>query len=79
MTPDSEAIDSLSFHVAIVCVVYFLSFLFLKGLSFLLGFAGSMGAELATNPLGNQLFFLGHLRDHHSSHNRFAPLGICLG
>ncbi len=57
MTTDSEAIDSLSFHVAIVCVVYFLSFLFLKGLSFLLGFAGSMGAELATNLWGINFIF----------------------
>lgn len=57
MTTDSEAIDSLSFHVAIVCVVYFLSFLLLKGLSFLLGFAGSIGTELATNLWGINFIF----------------------
>lgn len=57
LTTDSEAIDSLSFHVAAVCAVYFLSFLLLKGLTFLLGFAGKMGAELATNLWGINFIF----------------------
>ncbi|MDD3980732.1 MAG: sodium:glutamate symporter, partial [Spirochaetales bacterium] len=57
LTTDSEAIDSLSFHVAMVCVVYFLSFLLLKGVSFLLGFAGNIGNELAANLWGINFIF----------------------
>ncbi|MFZ3110279.1 MAG: sodium:glutamate symporter [Rectinemataceae bacterium] len=57
LTTDSEAIDSFSFHVAAVCVVYFLSFLLLKGLTILLGFAGKMGAELAANFWGINFIF----------------------
>ena len=57
LTTDSEAIDSFSFHVGLVCVVYFLSFLLLKFLSFLLGFAGKTGAELAANFWGINFIF----------------------
>ncbi len=57
LTTDSEAIDSFSFHAAIVILVYFLSFLFLKGVSFLLGFAGKAGTELATNLWGINFIF----------------------
>ncbi|PKL06320.1 MAG: sodium:glutamate symporter [Spirochaetae bacterium HGW-Spirochaetae-9] len=57
LTTDSEAIDSFSFHVAAVCVVYFLSFLLLKGLTILLGFAGKTGAELAANFWGINFIF----------------------
>lgn len=57
LTTDSEAIDSFSFHAAIVVFVYFLSFLFLKAVSFLLGFAGKAGAELATNLWGINFIF----------------------
>ena len=57
LTTDSEAIDSFSFHVGLVCVVYFLSFLLLKALSFLLGFAGKTGAELASNFWGINFIF----------------------
>lgn len=57
LTTDSEAIDSFSFHIAAVVVVYFLSFLLLKGLTFLLGFAGQAGQELATNFWGINFIF----------------------
>lgn len=57
LTTDSEAIDSFSFHVAAVCVVYFLSFLMLKALTFFLAFAGKSGAELAANFWGINFIF----------------------
>ena len=57
LSTDSEAIDSFSFHIATVCVVYFLSFLLLKGLTILLGFAGKTGAELAANFWGINFIF----------------------
>jgi len=57
LTTDSGAIDSFSFHTAAVLVVYFLSFLLLKGLTFLLGFAGKTGMELATNFWGINFIF----------------------
>jgi ESS family glutamate:Na+ symporter len=57
LTTDSEAIDSFSFHVAFVIFVYFLSFLFLKGVTFLLSFAGKTGMELATNLWGLNFIF----------------------
>lgn len=56
-TTDSEAIDSFSFHVGVVVFVYFLSFLFLKVLTFLLSFAGKAGMELATNLWGINFIF----------------------
>jgi ESS family glutamate:Na+ symporter len=57
LTTDSEAIDSFSFHIAAVLVVYFLSFLLLKGLTLLLGLAGKVGMELATNFWGINFIF----------------------
>ncbi|MDP2790749.1 MAG: sodium:glutamate symporter [Rectinemataceae bacterium] len=57
LVTDSEAVDSFSFHVAIVVVTYFLSFLFLKGLTMLLGLAGNAGRELATNLWGINFIF----------------------
>jgi ESS family glutamate:Na+ symporter len=57
LTTDSEAIDSFSLHMGIVVVVYFLSFLLLKVLTFLLGFAGKTGMELATNFWGINFIF----------------------
>jgi ESS family glutamate:Na+ symporter len=57
LTTDSEAIDSFSFHIGAVVVVYFISFLLLKGLTILLGFAGKTGAELAANFWGINFIF----------------------
>jgi len=57
LTTDSEAIDSFSLHFAIVVFVYLLSYLALKGISFLLAFAGNAGNELATNLWGINFIF----------------------
>ncbi len=70
LTTDSEAIDSFSFHVAAVCVVYFLSFLLLKVLTFFLSFAGKSGAELAANFWGINFIILGDLRHRRAETHR---------
>ena len=57
LTTDSEALDSFSFHAAMVMFTYFLSFLFLKLLTWLLGFAGKTGMELAGNLWGLNFIF----------------------
>jgi ESS family glutamate:Na+ symporter len=57
LSTDSEAIDSLSLHFGLVAATYFLSFLFLKGLSWGLGFAGNTGRELANNLWGINFIF----------------------
>ncbi len=57
LTTDSEAIDSLSFHAAVVAATYFLSYLFLKALTFGLAFAGNAGRELALNLWGINFIF----------------------
>jgi len=56
-TTESEAIDSLTFHIAIVFMVYFLSFGLLHLLTFLLSFAGELGMELAANLWGINFIF----------------------
>jgi ESS family glutamate:Na+ symporter len=57
LTTETEAIDTLSFNLALVLGVYLLAFLFLKLLTFLLSFAGSMGTQLATNLWGIAFIF----------------------
>lgn len=57
LTTDTEAIDSFSFHIAIVGFAYFLSYLLLLGLSWLLGFAGQGGKDLAANLWGINFIF----------------------
>ncbi len=57
LTTDSEAIDSLSYTAAMVFVVYFLSYLFLKLISYLLSFIGPLGEELAVNLWGINFVF----------------------
>ncbi len=57
LTTDTEAIDSMSFNVAMVLFVYFLSYLLLKGVSFGLSFAGKIGTDLATNLWGINFIF----------------------
>jgi len=57
LTTDSEAIDSFSFHFAVVVFIYLLSYLALRGISFLLGFAGEAGTELAANLWGINFIF----------------------
>lgn len=57
LTTDSEAIDSFSFHAALVVFTYLLSFLLLSGLTKLLALAGPTGVELATNLWGINFIF----------------------
>jgi ESS family glutamate:Na+ symporter len=49
LTTDSMAVDSNSYHVALVAATYLLTWLGLKLLEYLLAFAGPMGTELAEN------------------------------
>jgi len=57
LTTDSEAIDSFSFHAALVVFTYLLSYLLLTGLTKVLALAGPTGAELATNLWGINFIF----------------------
>jgi ESS family glutamate:Na+ symporter len=53
----SGAIDPLSYNLAVVFGVYFITFLLLKLLSFMLSFAGTMGRDLALNLWGISFIF----------------------
>ena len=57
MTTESEAIDTLSFHVALVFFVYVLSYLLLLGITRGLSMIGPMFADLATNLWGINFIF----------------------
>ncbi|UCF96717.1 MAG: sodium:glutamate symporter [Spirochaetaceae bacterium] len=57
LTTDTEAIDTLSFNLAAVFIVYLLTYLLLKSLSYLLSFAGAEGRELAVNLWGISFIF----------------------
>lgn len=57
LTTDNEAIDSFSLHIAAVAATYFLSYLLLLGISWLLGFAGKPGEQLASNLWGVNFIF----------------------
>ena len=57
LTTETEAIDSLSYNLAVVLGIYLLSYLLLKGLTFLLSFAGPMGTDLAVNLWGISFVF----------------------
>ena len=57
LTTESEAIDSLTFTAGIVFVVYFISYLVLKLITYLLGFIGPLGEELALNLWGINFVF----------------------
>jgi ESS family glutamate:Na+ symporter len=57
LTTETEAIDTLSFNLAVLFGVYLLSYLFLRLLTFLLSFAGSMGEQLANNLFGIAFIF----------------------
>lgn len=57
LTTESEAIDSASYNLAIVLMVYLFTFLLLKGLGFLLAFAGNLGNDLAVNLWGISFVF----------------------
>ncbi len=57
LTTETEAIDSMSFNLAVILGVYLFAFLFLKGLTYLLSFAGSAGHDLAVNLWGISFIF----------------------
>lgn len=57
LTTESEAIDSASYNMAVVLMVYLFSFLMLKGLGGLLSFAGNLGNDLAVNLWGISFVF----------------------
>lgn len=57
LSTETEAIDSLSYHIGLVFFVYLLSYLFLKGLTWLLGLIGPLGTELAVNLWGINFVF----------------------
>lgn len=52
-----EAIDPLSFNIAMVMATYLLSYLLLRVLTWALGFAGDAGTELAVNLWGIKFIF----------------------
>ena len=49
LTTESETIDSMTYNLGVVLVIYLGAFLLLKFLGFLLSFAGQSGKELAVN------------------------------
>jgi len=57
LTTETEAIDSLSFNLGVVFLVYLLTFFLLKALTYLLSFAGAEGRELAVNLWGISFIF----------------------
>jgi len=57
LSTETEAIDTLSVNLGVVLGVYLLSFLLLKGLSWVLSFAGPEGRELAVNLWGISFIF----------------------
>jgi ESS family glutamate:Na+ symporter len=56
-TTDTEAIDSVSLHMALVLMSYFGAWLMLNGITFLLDFLGPIGHELAANLWGLHFIF----------------------
>ncbi|MDA3809973.1 MAG: sodium:glutamate symporter [Spirochaetaceae bacterium] len=91
LSTESEAIDSMTLHVALVLFTYLFTFLFLKLIGVLLSFAGPIGVELAENFWGIsfifaalsglivknflKLFKIQHIVDNHSMH-RISGLSI---
>lgn len=57
LVTETEAIDSMSYHIGLVFFVYLLSYLSLKGITFLLGLLGPMGYELGVNLWGINFVF----------------------
>ncbi len=57
LTTESEAIDSASYNMAVVLMVYLFSYLMLKGFGLGLSFAGKLGTDLATNLWGISFVF----------------------
>ena len=57
LTTESEAIDSASYNMAVVLMVYLFSYLMLKGFGLGLSFSGKLGTDLATNLWGISFVF----------------------
>src|SRR6056297_1454039 len=57
LSTESEAIDSLTYNAGMVFVVYFISYLILKLITYVLGFIGPLGEELAVNLWGINFVF----------------------
>jgi ESS family glutamate:Na+ symporter len=57
LTTESEAIDSMSYNLAVVFGVYLLAYLFLQLITFLLAFLGPLGTDLAVNLWGISFVF----------------------
>ncbi len=56
-TTNTEAIDSLTLNLSLVFIGYFITFLVLKGLTFVLSFAGKPGEQLAATFWGLSFIF----------------------
>ncbi|MFW6290906.1 MAG: sodium:glutamate symporter [Spirochaetota bacterium] len=57
LTTYSDSIDTMSVNLGIVLATYFLSYLFLRFLTWALGFVGELGTDLATNLWGISFVF----------------------
>lgn len=57
LTTNSEAIDSFTYHVALVSITYLISYLALSGISLLLGMIGPLGVQLANSLWGINFVF----------------------
>mgnify|MGYP006273040857 CR=1 FL=1 len=57
LTTETEAIDSMSYTVSMVAVIYLATYLFLKLLTYLLSLAGPLGNDLAVNLWGISFVF----------------------
>ncbi len=57
LSTETEAIDSMSFHLGLVFFTYLLSYLLLRGLTALLSLIGPLGYELAVNLWGINFVF----------------------
>ncbi len=57
MSTESEAIDTFTFHIALVFSVYLLAYLLLLGITRLLSLLGPLGEDLAVNPWGINFIF----------------------
>ncbi len=57
LSTETEAIDSLTFHLGLVFFTYLLSYLLLRGLTALLSLIGPLGYELAVNLWGINFVF----------------------
>lgn len=57
LSTDGESLDTLSYHIALVMLTYLLSWVFLTGLTKLLGLIGPMGEDLAESLWGINFIF----------------------